>query len=691
MATTDLERLVVQLSADYKKFENSMNRANGVMARQMRQMERTTSASVKRINASLGGIGGNTGTLAKGLLAGFTLQGAQQIIDAGTKIINSLKVAGLEGDSLRKTYEALFQSAQKNGAEIGTLATVYGRVAIVQNQLGISNEQLLGFTDNLAASLKAQGISAAEAAGPMLQLAQALGTGIVRAEEYNSIQEGMPVVLRAVAAGLKEAGGDVATLTNLVKNGEVSSKAFFAAFEAGAPIIQDLASKTTPTLSNEFTKLYNILVDTAVKFNENANVAEQMKPVFADLASLIRDIGNAFNEAISWANNFGEALNNINSAATDFGTWLGEKTGLRNVGRMFEDAASEVVDFNKQAEVSANAAKRINEAFGPLTTAKGDRVTAKPAEPIKPVSLADYAVPAKASKAKAAGAGSKTHQKTADQQIDDDVRAIQDRIAAMQLETQLVGKSYQEQEKRRMSLELEQQALAKLRDEAIKKGQTDLSNIKLSDEQRSKIDQVSDAYARQADELRRVQEQQDRADQAASEFYDTFKSSMSGAIRGAESFSDALSNILDKLADMLLNAAFDALFNPSTGGTGGGLFGSLFSGLGSLIPGFAKGTNSAPRGLAVVGENGPELVRFSGGEQVIPNNKLRAPTMPNLRSGVSSSGGSFTFAPVIDARGADSAAVARLEQVVAQQQAQFSGRVVETMRNAKKTRNWRGS
>lgn len=691
MATTDLERLVVQLSADYKKFENSMNRANGVMARQMRQMERTTSASVKRINASLGGIGGSTGTLAKGLLAGFTLQGAQQIIDAGTKITNSLKVAGLEGDNLKKTYEALFQSAQKNGAEIGTLATVYGRVAIVQNQLGISNEQLLGFTDNLAASLKAQGISAAEAAGPMLQLAQALGTGIVRAEEYNSIQEGMPVVLRAVAAGLKEAGGDVAALTNLVKNGEVSSKAFFAAFEAGAPVIQDLASKTTPTLSNEFTKLYNILVDTAVKFNENANVTEQMKPVFSDLASLIRDIGNAFNEAIGWANNFGEALNNINSAATEFGTWLGEKTGLRNVGRMFEDAAAEVVDFNKQAEVSANAAKRINEAFGPLTTAKGDRVTAKPAEPIKPVSLADYAVPAKATKAKKAGSGSKAHQKTADQQIDDDVRAIQDRIAAMQLETQLVGKSYQEQEKRRMSLELEQQALAKLRDEAIKKGQTDLSNITISAEQRAKIDEISDAYARQAEELRKVQDQQDRAEQAADEFYNTFRSSMSGAIRGAESFSDALANILDKLSDMLLNAAFDALFKPSSNGVGGGLFGGIFNNIGSLIPGFAKGTNSAPRGLAVVGENGPELVRFSGGEQVIPNHRLNAPTMPNLRSASSNSGGgSFTFAPQIDARGADVAAVARLERVVAKQQAEFSGRVVQTMRQAKSTRNWRG-
>ena len=33
--------------------------------------------------------------------------------------------------------------------------------------------------------------------------------------------------------------------------------------------------------------------------------------------------------------------------------------------------------------------------------------------------------------------------------------------------------------------------------------------------------------------------------------------------------------------------------------------------------GFANGTLSAPRGLALVGEAGPELVRFNGGEQVL--------------------------------------------------------------------------
>lgn len=50
------------------------------------------------------------------------------------------------------------------------------------------------------------------------------------------------------------------------------------------------------------------------------------------------------------------------------------------------------------------------------------------------------------------------------------------------------------------------------------------------------------------------------------------------------------------------------------------------------IPGFAKGTDNAPRGLAIVGEDGPELVHFRGGERVIPNKRIAAPRAPTLRA-----------------------------------------------------------
>jgi hypothetical protein len=44
---------------------------------------------------------------------------------------------------------------------------------------------------------------------------------------------------------------------------------------------------------------------------------------------------------------------------------------------------------------------------------------------------------------------------------------------------------------------------------------------------------------------------------------------------------------------------------------------------GSTTRGYASGTSGASSGWAWVGEQGPELVRFSGGESVIPNGVSR--------------------------------------------------------------------
>lgn len=63
---------------------------------------------------------------------------------------------------------------------------------------------------------------------------------------------------------------------------------------------------------------------------------------------------------------------------------------------------------------------------------------------------------------------------------------------------------------------------------------------------------------------------------------------------------------------------------PQSGGGGfGGLFGMLLGFLPKLF-GFAEGTENAPPGYAWVGERGPEIVKFRGGEQVVPNHKLGA-------------------------------------------------------------------
>ncbi|MNV86399.1 hypothetical protein D3C71_1804310 [compost metagenome] len=118
----------------------------------------------------------------------------------------------------------------------------------------------------------------------------------------------------------------------------------------------------------------------------------------------------------------------------------------------------------------------------------------------------------------------------------------------------------------------------------------------------------------------------------------------------------------------------------------------MFGGKGSFplapLPMYAAGTSSAKSGVALVGEKGPELVRFKGGEQVVPNHQLAAamsaPSLPNIQTLGGGGGTSVKLAPVynIDARGADAAAVARLERGLAKTNAEMQSRIEAGVRSA---------
>jgi hypothetical protein len=61
---------------------------------------------------------------------------------------------------------------------------------------------------------------------------------------------------------------------------------------------------------------------------------------------------------------------------------------------------------------------------------------------------------------------------------------------------------------------------------------------------------------------------------------------------------------------------------PPTAAAGGAISGGA-AGAATGIAGFASGTNNAPGGMAMVGEDGPELVNLPRGAQVIPNNVVK--------------------------------------------------------------------
>lgn len=224
------------------------------------------------------------------------LFGAREIASAAdqwTRFTNSLKVAGVSGLQLKEVQNALFDAAQKNGVELESLGVLYGRTADAAKELGATQTDLLKFSNTVALALRVQGADANTASGALLQLSQALGSGTIHAEEFNSIIEGMRPLLQAAAAGNDKWGGSVTKLTKDVKSGKVSSKEFFDAVLKGSELLEGKAANASFTLSQAFTTLGNAFTKYVGESNSATGATALLVEIIQKLANNLPMVANA--------------------------------------------------------------------------------------------------------------------------------------------------------------------------------------------------------------------------------------------------------------------------------------------------------------------------------------------------------------------------------------------------------------
>lgn len=150
--------------------------------------------------------------------------------------------------------------------------------------------------------------------------------------------------------------------------------------------------------------------------------------------------------------------------------------------------------------------------------------------------------------------------------------------------------------------------------------------------------------------------------------FQSIGSAIGGAIAGTQKWSDVLKTVLQQIASM----AFSKI-----GGGGGGI-GGLFTGLLSGLFGFARGGTILPGGTGGIDS---QLVMF----RKSPNERVDITKPGQTLTG----GGGLVYAPVIDARGADQGAIARLERRMNEQYQNF-GKMVDARVKTSNTRKTRG-
>jgi tape measure domain-containing protein len=189
-----------------------------------------------------------------------------KMADEWKSLENRIAAATKETGDYAQVSESLYEITRRNGTAMADTVATFQRLSLARAELGATNADILKVTNAVQQLGVMSGSSSSAMQAGMLQFSQAMSSGVVRAEELNSILENMPAVANRIAQGMGLTTGE---LRGAVLEGKVLSRQVFdallgqtdeiAAEMAGMPVSLERAWNTaTTSLSRFISKLDDI-------------------------------------------------------------------------------------------------------------------------------------------------------------------------------------------------------------------------------------------------------------------------------------------------------------------------------------------------------------------------------------------------------------------------------------------------
>lgn len=257
---------------------------------------------VKRNMESIGDAAVKTTDLVKkafaGILFGAVVNQLRQLADAYTTIQNKLRLTTTDQSNLNAVFNELQNISMRTRSSLEANAELYAKVSTATKDLGISQKEVLQFTESLNKAIKISGATASEAEGGLRQLAQGLASGTLRGDELNSVLENLPAVADVIAKSLGVTRGE---LRQLGADGKISADTILEAFRKARVELDEKFLKIAPTASEGFVMLKNQLLETV-------GVLDQAVGGSSLLGSSLQDLTGFLKSATPEIVNFGRAL-----------------------------------------------------------------------------------------------------------------------------------------------------------------------------------------------------------------------------------------------------------------------------------------------------------------------------------------------------------------------------------------------
>lgn len=222
MAT--LRELIIKISANSQSFQSEISRASRmgndyyrVMqtgGRQAAAASRETQRALAEVTSQINTAKASALEMAGAFAGAFATGHLISLADEWSSVNARLKQASQSSDDFTESQRALMDISQRTGTAFSDNASLFARSAASMREYGYSSQQVLDVTEAISTGLKLSGASTAEASSVITQFSQALAQGVLRGEEFNSVNENGDRVIRALAAGMGVARKDLKAMAD---------------------------------------------------------------------------------------------------------------------------------------------------------------------------------------------------------------------------------------------------------------------------------------------------------------------------------------------------------------------------------------------------------------------------------------------------------------------------------------------
>lgn len=225
----------------------------------------------------------------------FGVREVIQAADAWQGLENRLRLVTNGQEALARATGDVFAIAQRTSQGMDSVAQVYQRFAQNASTLGLNQRKLAELTETVGKAIAISGGSAESAEGALMQFGQALAAGVLRGEEFNSVMEGAPSLMQAIATGM---GVPIGALREMAAEGKITGDIIVEALTKARNSVDEQFGTRVKTIGQAFTELANATTRYIGQASQSTGV---MQAVANGISTLAENIDEAARFAMGFA------------------------------------------------------------------------------------------------------------------------------------------------------------------------------------------------------------------------------------------------------------------------------------------------------------------------------------------------------------------------------------------------------